>query len=50
MKEIEKEYKTLTKKLVKELREKGLDVNSIKVEIDGNESRDDYTVSVKHKI
>ena len=50
IKEIEKEYIILTKKLVGELKGKGLNVSSIKVEIDGNEARDDYTVSIKHKI
>ena len=50
LKEIEDKYINITKKLVWELREKGFNVNSIKVTIDGNESRDNYTVKTEHNL
>jgi hypothetical protein len=44
------EYIDLTKKLVGKLKLKGIDINSIKVEINGNESRNDYSVKVTYNL
>jgi hypothetical protein len=44
------EYVNLTKKLIGELKLKGIDINSIKVEINGNESRNDYSVKVTYNL
>ncbi len=48
--EIKTEYIELTKKLAEEIKKLGLNVSGIKVEIDGNAVRNDYTVNIRHNI
>lgn len=50
MKEIENKFIELTKELIGELRKKGLDIDSIKVEIDGKTSKGNYIVNIRHKL
>jgi hypothetical protein len=50
LKEIEKKYIDLTKELIGEYKKKGFNLSFIKVEVNGNESRNDYTVKVLHNL
>lgn len=50
MKDYKKAYVEITKTFIKDMREKGVEINSVKVEINGNEARDDYAIKTTYNL
>ena len=44
------EFKKLTKKLIEDYRKRDIKIDTVKIEIDGNISRDDFIVSIRYRL